>query len=150
MVGYIAGPAIGATTYDAVHTYSRPVALAAVGLIVHTETAVQLGLIWVTHIAVDRAIGYGLKYPTSFKYTHLQRVSREARRGAWRTFLPRARAFFRLGISSPNDPFLPDDFMYLHTRARIQILLADLPVCDLSSGRRRRLRFGRSENHRLP
>ncbi|MGZ4393582.1 MAG: DUF4260 domain-containing protein [Gaiellaceae bacterium] len=74
MVGYIAGPAIGAATYDAVHTYSLPVALAAVGLIVHTETAVQLGLIWMTHIGVDRAIGYGLKYPTSFKDTHLQRV----------------------------------------------------------------------------
>ena len=35
---------------------------------------VQLGLIWLTHIGVDRAIGYGLKYPTGFKDTHLKRV----------------------------------------------------------------------------
>ena len=31
------------------------------------------GLIWLTHIGVDRALGYGLK-PTGFKDTHLQRV----------------------------------------------------------------------------
>jgi hypothetical protein len=74
MVGYLAGSTIGAAAYDAAHTYSLPVALAAVGLIVDTETAVQLGLIWLTHIGVDRAVGYGLKYRTGFKDTHLQRV----------------------------------------------------------------------------
>ena len=74
MTGYLAGSRIGAAAYDAAHTYSLPVALAAVGLIVDAETAVQLGLIWLTHIGVDRAVGYGLKYPTSFKDTHLQRV----------------------------------------------------------------------------
>jgi hypothetical protein len=74
MAGYLAGPSIGAAAYDAAHTYLLPVALAAVGLIVDAETAVQLGLIWLTHIGVDRAIGYGLKYPTGFKDTHLQRV----------------------------------------------------------------------------
>jgi hypothetical protein len=31
-------------------------------------------LIWIAHIGVDRALGYGLKYPSSFKDTHLQRV----------------------------------------------------------------------------
>jgi len=74
MVGYLAGSTIGAVAYDAAHTYALPVALAAVGLIVDAETAVQLGLIWLTHIGVDRAVGYGLKYPTGFKDTHLQRV----------------------------------------------------------------------------
>jgi hypothetical protein len=74
MAGYLAGPTIGAVAYDVAHTYSLPIALAAVGLIVDAETAVQLGLIWLTHVGVDRAIGYGLKYPTGFKDTHLQRV----------------------------------------------------------------------------
>jgi hypothetical protein len=73
-VGYLAGPTIGAATYDAAHTYALPVALAAAGLIFDAETAVQLGLIWLTHIGVDRAVGYGLKYPSGFKDTHLQRV----------------------------------------------------------------------------
>jgi hypothetical protein len=74
MVGYLAGPSIGAAAYDAAHTYAFPVVLAAVGLIADAETAVQLGLIWFAHIGVDRAIGYGLKYPSGFKDTHLQRV----------------------------------------------------------------------------
>jgi hypothetical protein len=43
-------------------------------VIADAETAVQLGLIWFAHIGVVRAIGYGLKYPTGFKDTHLQRV----------------------------------------------------------------------------
>jgi hypothetical protein len=74
MLGYLAGSTIGAAAYDVAHTYSFPVALAAVGVIVDAETAVQLGLIWFMHIGVDRAIGYGLKYPTGFKDTHIQRV----------------------------------------------------------------------------
>ena len=74
MVGYLAGPRIGAAAYDAAHTYVLPVALAAIGLMVDADTAIQLGLIWLTHIGVDRAVGYGLKYPTDFKDTHLQRV----------------------------------------------------------------------------
>ncbi len=34
----------------------------------------QLALIWLGHIGIDRALGYGLKYPTAFKDTHLDRV----------------------------------------------------------------------------
>ncbi len=74
MVGYLAGPIVGAAAYDVAHTYSFPIALAAIGVMVDAEIAVQLGLIWITHIGVDRAIGYGLKYPTGFKDTHLSDV----------------------------------------------------------------------------
>jgi Domain of unknown function (DUF4260) len=34
----------------------------------------QVGLIWLAHIGIDRVLGYGLKYPTGFKDTHLSRV----------------------------------------------------------------------------
>jgi Domain of unknown function (DUF4260) len=74
MVGYVAGPTIGTATYNAAHTYSLPVVLGAIGVIADAETAVQVSLIWLAHIGVDRAIGYGLKYPSGFKDTHLQRV----------------------------------------------------------------------------
>ena len=74
MIGYLAGPTIGAAAYDGAHTYLLPIALAAIGVIANIEIAVQLGLIWLAHIGVDRAIGYGLKYPSGFKDTHLQRV----------------------------------------------------------------------------
>jgi hypothetical protein len=73
-VGYLAGPRVGAMAYDAAHTLSLPVALAALGVLIGAETATQVGLIWLIHIGIDRAAGYGLKYPTGFKDTHLQRV----------------------------------------------------------------------------
>jgi hypothetical protein len=73
-VGFLAGPRVGTVAYDVAHTYVWPVALAAVGVVADADIAVQLGLIWATHIGVDRAIGYGLKYPSGFKDTHLQRV----------------------------------------------------------------------------
>lgn len=74
LVGYLAGPVGGAVAYDAAHTYALPVVLAAIGVLADAEVAAQVGLIWLAHIGVDRAIGYGLKYPTGFKDTHLQRV----------------------------------------------------------------------------
>jgi hypothetical protein len=56
------------------HTYAVPVAIGVVGVLADADVPVQVALIWITHIGVDRAIGYGLKYPTGFKDTHLQRV----------------------------------------------------------------------------
>lgn len=74
ILGYLGGPRLGALTYDVVHTYALPVALGAVGVLAESGTATQLALIWLAHIGMDRALGYGLKYPTGFKDTHLQRV----------------------------------------------------------------------------
>jgi hypothetical protein len=51
-----------------------PVVLVAAGVLAGDRIPIELGLIWFAHIGVDRAIGYGLKYPTGFKDTHLQRV----------------------------------------------------------------------------
>ncbi len=74
MVGYLAGPRVGAASYDAVHTYVAPVVLGAIGVIADADIANQIALIWLTHIGIDRALGYGLKYPTGFKDTHLHRI----------------------------------------------------------------------------
>jgi len=74
MLGYAAGPTVGRAAYDAAHTYAVPVALAGVGVLADAEVATQVGLVWTAHIGIDRAIGYGLKYRTWFKDTHLQRV----------------------------------------------------------------------------
>lgn len=74
MLGYLAGTRMGAVTYDTLHTSALPVALAAAGWIADAELAVQIGLIWIMHIGIDRTLGYGLKYPRDFKDTHLQRV----------------------------------------------------------------------------
>jgi hypothetical protein len=74
MLGYLAGPRPGALAYDALHTYLLPVGLGAAGVIADSEVARQVALVWMTHVGVDRALGYGLKYPSGFKDTHLQRI----------------------------------------------------------------------------
>jgi hypothetical protein len=74
MVGYVGGPAVGALTYNAVHTSVGPIALALVGVLGDAEIATQVALVWLAHIGLDRLLGYGLKYPSGFKPTHLQRV----------------------------------------------------------------------------
>ena len=74
MVGYLAGPRVGAVAYDLVHTSALPLALAVGGTLGGSGSSVQLALIWLAHVGADRLLGYGLKYPTHFKDTHLQRV----------------------------------------------------------------------------
>ena len=48
--------------------------LGTIGVLTSSGTAFAVALIWLVHIGGDRAIGYGLKYPTRFKDTHLDRV----------------------------------------------------------------------------
>ena len=70
-IGYARGPRIGAAWYNAAHTYSLPAILAAFGIFGHLPLAVAIAAIWVAHIGLDRAMGYGLKLPGNFKQTHL-------------------------------------------------------------------------------
>ena len=74
MVGYAAGPRIGALAYDAFHNLAIPGAAVAVGLIAGTPWLVLVGALFVVHVGSDRVLGYGLKYPSGFRDTHLQRV----------------------------------------------------------------------------
>jgi hypothetical protein len=73
-VGLAGGQRVGAIVYDAAHTYVGPILLASGALVGEWSTGVQLGLIWLAHIGIDRAIGYGLRYPDAFNENHLQRV----------------------------------------------------------------------------
>ena len=45
-----------------------------IGFLAHQDLITAVGIIWTAHIAMDRALGFGLKYPTSFKDTHIQRI----------------------------------------------------------------------------
>lgn len=74
ILGYLANARVGATLYNTAHFVALPMALAAAALIRHWTWALPFALIWVAHIELDRALGFGLKYPTSFNDTHLQRV----------------------------------------------------------------------------
>lgn len=73
-LGYLAGSQIGARCYNFVHTYLLPALLAGYGLLGGNSLAFLLALIWFAHIGMDRVLGFGLKYTTEFKDTHLSHV----------------------------------------------------------------------------
>lgn len=74
MIAYLGGTRAGALVYDLAHTLTLPLVIGAAGVLWDADRAGQLALIWLAHIGADRAVGYGLKYPTRFQDTHLQRV----------------------------------------------------------------------------
>lgn len=74
MLGYIVNKDVGAFMYNIFHTYSVPIVLVIIGLFLTIELVLAIGLIWFAHIGMDRMLGYGLKYTTDFKDTHLSRV----------------------------------------------------------------------------
>ena len=78
MLGYLANARLGARLYNLVHMDAIPLTLGAVSLVLGRSAPMGFALIWLAHIGLDRMLGYGLKYPTFFKDTHLQRVT-EAR-----------------------------------------------------------------------
>jgi len=73
MLGYLAGPRIGSYSYNVVHTYTAPLALAGVGVWTDSALAVAVAAVWVGHIGADRLLGYGLKFESGFRDTHLGR-----------------------------------------------------------------------------
>ena len=74
MLGYLAGPRIGAATYNAAHLYANGLILALLGLLIGQTALIAAGAIWLAHVGIDRALGYGLKHPTGFRDTHLGRI----------------------------------------------------------------------------
>lgn len=84
-LGYLISRRVGTVTYNLVHNYA-PAALAATawaGLEIADLQADWLALLagsWGFHVAVDRALGFGLKLG-SFNDTHLGTLGRTA--GTW-------------------------------------------------------------------
>jgi hypothetical protein len=74
MLGYLFGTKVGAATYNLAHTYALPASLAVFGVLAGGPLAVSVALVWFAHIGVDRLVGYGLKYASGFRDTHLDRV----------------------------------------------------------------------------
>ena len=75
---YLAGPKVGAIVYNAAHSYMAPMTLMTTGFALSSPLVLSIGMIWLAHIGIDRALGYGLKYSAGFGFTHLGRVGKEA------------------------------------------------------------------------
>lgn len=75
-LAYLGGPKVGAWVYNAAHTTIVPMAMLAIGFGFAPPLVLSLALIWLAHIGIDRALGYGLKYGHGFGFTHLGRIGK--------------------------------------------------------------------------
>ena len=76
MLGYLRGPHAGAIAYNVVHNWATAGLVLILALVAHSAPLILVGAILLAHTGIDRALGYGLKYPTAFQDTHLGRIGR--------------------------------------------------------------------------
>ena len=76
MLGYLANARIGALGYNAFHNWIPAAVLVGLGLALRADLITLAGLVVAAHVGVDRLLGYGLKYATSFADTHLGRIGK--------------------------------------------------------------------------
>ena len=75
MLGYLINTRVGATTYNLFHHKGVAVILLVLGWYLQFEALSLTGIILFGHASLDRIMGYGLKYPDSFKNTHLGQLT---------------------------------------------------------------------------
>lgn len=72
IAGYLLGRRTGAFAYNAMHSYLGPALLAGLAWLLNASPQPFLVVaIWIAHIGLDRLLGFGLKYQSGFKFTHL-------------------------------------------------------------------------------
>lgn len=71
MVGYLLNNKTGAALYNLFHHKGLAIAVAALGYYMQNDVTMLIGIILFSHSAMDRIMGYGLKYETGFRFTHL-------------------------------------------------------------------------------
>ena len=74
MMGYVAGPRVGAFCYNLAHHKALALAVGIGGWVLGQPLLLLAGTILLFHSAFDRLLGYGLKYSTGFKDTHLSKI----------------------------------------------------------------------------
>ncbi len=81
MAGYLAGPRVGAWSYNFAHSYALAIGLGLLAQVLDQSLVLALALILGAHIGFDRMLGYGLKLPDAFTSTHLGPIGPAARGG---------------------------------------------------------------------
>ena len=77
LLGYLQGPRLGALLYNLAHSQTLGLALAIGGWWLGEPNWMAAGILLVGHSAFDRMAGYGLKYSSGFRETHLGRIGRD-------------------------------------------------------------------------
>ncbi len=76
MLGYLVSPKVGAFSYNLLHHQGVALLTCVAGGLLGSEVVIFIGMLLFAHSAFDRVFGYGLKYATDFKDTHLGRIGR--------------------------------------------------------------------------
>ena len=77
MVGYLFNATTGAFLYNIFHHQGVAILLYMIGIYFRIEILQLIGIIVFSHAAFDRILGYGLKYATGFRFTHLGTIGKE-------------------------------------------------------------------------
>ena len=76
MLGYIINNKVGAIFYNIFHHKGLALLILIIGMYQQISLLELIGIILFSHSAMDRMLGYGLKYSDSFQNTHLGKVGK--------------------------------------------------------------------------
>lgn len=76
MFGYASGHKTGAFLYNLFHHKALAIGLWIFGFIYQHESIQLIAVILFAHSAFDRMLGFGLKYESGFKNTHLGKIGK--------------------------------------------------------------------------
>ena len=77
MIGYLFNNTIGAFTHNLFHHKGLAILVYLTGVYFSIPLCQLTGVILFSHSAMDRALGYGLKYDKGFKFTHLGEIGKD-------------------------------------------------------------------------
>jgi hypothetical protein len=71
MIGYVVNARIGARLYNLGHHKGVAIAVALLGLLLSNSVCILIATVLFGHSALDRLLGFGMKYTDDFRHTHL-------------------------------------------------------------------------------
>ncbi|WP_445955582.1 DUF4260 domain-containing protein [Yeosuana sp.] len=74
MLGYLINSKVGAFTYNVFHHKGLAISIYFLGIYFQNQMIQLVGIILFSHSSLDRLLGYGLKYSSSFQDTHLGKI----------------------------------------------------------------------------
>lgn len=79
ITGYLFGSRTGAAIYNLWHHKGLAILLGVVGVVLNDGILQLTGIILFSHASFDRMLGFGLKYDSGFKFTHLGEIGKNKR-----------------------------------------------------------------------
>ena len=73
-LGFLISQRVGAISYNIFHTYLVVWPFIFIGSIWANDWLLMIGLIFASHIGMDRILGYGLRYSNTMKESHLSKL----------------------------------------------------------------------------